>query len=204
MPVDPLVNRYRLPQVILPVDPDDIANKAYVDANSGGVIALIETQVASGSQSEFDFTGLSLANADVAAILFEIDGAVSAAANLNLEIDDIVSANQNTNGVRVSAGVQTIINLAGQTFFTLLTSTILFGANRGGRVWGQVLWAGVGSELTPVVLAKGAGRGTVGYEDICGSSTGAMGPTLDALRFFVSAGNFVDGSRCSIYRVNRA
>jgi len=32
MPVDPLVNRYRLPQVIDPIDPQDIATKAYVDS----------------------------------------------------------------------------------------------------------------------------------------------------------------------------
>jgi len=51
--------RYRLPQVATPTEPDDIANKAYVDANGGTSMSLLEWYFGGGGFANGTFYGVT-------------------------------------------------------------------------------------------------------------------------------------------------
>lgn len=133
MPVDPLIDRYRLPQVILPVDPDDIANKAYVDARPAPILSLLATLVAA-TDTEVIFTPttpLDMVNdfSEIYCVIkMDKDGGD---ADFEMRLNQDVSASYDK--------VQNSTTGAANTPVTVNDVTILdIGLRNGGHIIGQL------------------------------------------------------------------
>jgi len=159
LPVDPLIQRYRLPQVILPVDNDDIANKVYVD-----------TQIAARSHSFYLGCGRQPGATDTTDLFYDLQTGPSGAMTIT-EASCQMTAQKALTVLRVLA----MINVNSRTLdlpigirddgVTVASATIS-SATTGLFDSGAIAVAIAAGSLVNWIIGFSAGTGTLTIESM--------------------------------------
>jgi len=199
MPVDPLIDRYRLPQVILPVDPDDIANKAYVDSIPiESIIGNYQATIAELTHT-FNFTAVDF-DAD-SEISIMIDGAITAAAALQLRINGEVGTDYFTDGREILAGAETLIDVSAANQGQIMSTAALVGVSE--KFSAKIILSlskGGGTVHAPRALVQGSGGGTM---SIASSITLNIDSVSISSVTILATANWNIGTRITVYKKSR-
>jgi len=155
-----------------------------------------EAVIAEGSHN-FNFPAIDFDSDSM--LVLVIDLGASAALNLLMRINSVATGSYFTDGRKIAAGVETLVDLNAQTSALLASSTILSGATSTAFIKALIGTSKITANNPTMIISQGAGSGS--NEQL--NSNGPVVVSITDITVLTSASTWKIGTRMTLYRVQR-